>query len=325
MSKSLKIWCNTTFPAAINDVLIRGVAPHELVISKSLAKTILHAGEADPALSAADIAFGQPDPKQVIDSPNIKWVHLTTAGYTRYDTAEFKNAMKARGGIFTNSSSVFDLPCAQHLLGMMMAVARQLPQAIDNQRGDRQWVQDSLRAGSYLLDGQSALIYGFGSIAKQLVKYLTPLNVKMTGVRRKPRGDEGIPVVTNEQADELIATTDHLINILPASPETENFFTATRLAKMKPSAVFYNIGRGSTVDQTALQQMLQNKKLAAAYLDVTAQEPLPPNDPLWQTPNCHITPHSAGGHANEFDRLLQHFLINLKNYDEQKPMNDRIA
>ncbi len=320
MTVPLTIWTNATFPKAAMEIVRQGVAPHNLIQSTKLAANILSAGEQDETLSQADIAFGQPDPQQVIDSPKIKWVHLTTAGYTRYDTPEFRSAMKQRSTAVTNSSSVFAEPCAQHLLAMIMAQARQLPQGIRS----RDWPSDDLRSRSQLLEGQSALIYGYGSIARRLAELLAPLKMNLTGVRRTVRGDESIPTVTLSAAEPLLHTADHVIDILPASEETKLFFNANRLTRMKRSAVFYNIGRGLTVNQTILQTMLETNQIAAAYLDVTLLEPLPPDSILWRLHNCFITPHTAGGHATEFQRSAQHFLQNLKCYAANQPLSDRI-
>jgi phosphoglycerate dehydrogenase-like enzyme len=93
---------------------------------------------------------------------------------------------------------------------------------------------------------------------------------------------------------------------------------------MKPGAVFYNIGRGTTVDQVALIAALKAGPLSAAYLDVTDPEPLPPNHPLWTAPNCWITPHTAGGHDDEFGRLAGHFLQNLGRFGRGETLADRV-
>jgi phosphoglycerate dehydrogenase-like enzyme len=93
---------------------------------------------------------------------------------------------------------------------------------------------------------------------------------------------------------------------------------------MKPTAIFYNLGRGDTVDQAALIAALSTNRLRAAYLDVTNPEPPPPDSPLWHLPNCHITPHTAGGHADEFQRLAAHFLANLRRYDEGQKLLDQV-
>jgi phosphoglycerate dehydrogenase-like enzyme len=79
------------------------------------------------------------------------------------------------------------------------------------------------------------------------------------------------------------------------------------------------------VDQDALLSALQNDRLAAAYLDVTDPEPLPPNHPLWSAPNCYITPHIGGGHLDEFDRVVDHFLSNFRAFQSNTPVGDRIV
>jgi phosphoglycerate dehydrogenase-like enzyme len=114
------------------------------------------------------------------------------------------------------------------------------------------------------------------------------------------------------------------MNILPGGTSTVSFMNAQRLSVIKPSAIFYNIGRGSTVDQDALLSALRGNRIAAAYLDVTAREPLPPEHPLWTTENCYITPHTAGGHHDEFERLMLHFLHNMRQYASGQQLLDRV-
>jgi phosphoglycerate dehydrogenase-like enzyme len=115
-----------------------------------------------------------------------------------------------------------------------------------------------------------------------------------------------------------------VVNLLPGNAGTDRFFTAARLLACKPGATFYNIGRGTTVDQEALRAALTAGRLAGAYLDVTDPEPLPPEHPLWATPGCFITPHTAGGHRDETERLVEHFLDNLLRYLQGQPLRDRV-
>ncbi|HSV15830.1 MAG TPA: D-2-hydroxyacid dehydrogenase [Tepidisphaeraceae bacterium] len=324
MTDPLTIWLNAGLPERAMGVLQSNIAPHKLVIATQRNASNLVPGAADPLLEQADVAYGQPDPKQVVDCPRLKWIHLTTAGYTRYDSAPFREAMRARNTIVTNSSAVYDAPCAEHILAMMLSLARQLPQALDEQRNTRAWSSKPFRARSRLLDGQTAIIYGFGSIARRLVELLAPLRLNMVSVRRTVRGDETVRMVTATEADALLPQADHVIDILPAAEHTDGFFSAERLARIKRGAIFYNIGRGATVDQNALQSALQNGNLAAAYLDVTNPEPLPPDHPLWSLPNCFITPHTAGGSEDEFDRGVRHFLDNLHRFTAGHPLINRV-
>ena len=123
---------------------------------------------------------------------------------------------------------------------------------------------------------------------------------------------------------EALAAADHVVNILPASASTENFVNAARISCMRSSAQFYNVGRGTTVDQSALVEALRSGRLGAAYLDVMDPEPLPPEHELWTTPNCYITPHTAGGRHDQDEALVTHFLENLGRYVRGDALADRV-
>lgn len=317
--KSLTIWSGSSWSgsalaSAAQDLFRQETAHHRVVTG------------ADD-LADADIAFGQPDPEVVLSSARLRWVHLTSAGYTRYDRDDLKAALQKRGAMLTNSSHVYDEPCAQHALALMLAVARQLPPCCDDQRTDHGWHTGERRANSFLLGpGQTVLLLGYGAIARRLAELLAPFGMNVVGARRAPKGDESIPVVGMDEAalNAALARADHVVNLLPDNTSTRGYVSAARLARMRPGARFYNIGRGTTVDQDALIAALESGHLASACLDVTDPEPLPPDHPLWTAPNCFITPHSGGGHANEDERLVRHFLSNLAAFERGNPLADRI-
>jgi phosphoglycerate dehydrogenase-like enzyme len=124
--------------------------------------------------------------------------------------------------------------------------------------------------------------------------------------------------------EEFLPLADHVVNILPGGTGTRAFMTAGRFALMKPTAIFYNIGRGGTIDQDALLAALNSRAIMAAYLDVTSPEPLPPDHPLWRARGCYITPHTAGGHHDEHIRLVRHFLDNLGRFSSGEELVDRV-
>src|SRR4051794_10970515 len=173
--RPLTIWCNFAFPTPVLDTLRRSLAGHNLLLPDDLQSSNLAGGAADPLLARADVAFGQPDPRQVIELTGLRWVHLTTAGYTRYDTQAVRDALKSRGAALTTSSWVYEEPCAEHALAMMLALARQLPQALVEQQTDRAWRQAEHRIHSRLLVGQTAVLFGYGTIARRLSELLSPL------------------------------------------------------------------------------------------------------------------------------------------------------
>src|SRR5579859_1630711 len=192
MSGSLTIWCNAKFPEAAMDELKAGLAGHRLVLPQALQASNLAVGQADPLLKEADVALGQPDPKQVMGLANVKWVHLTTAGYTRYDTEAFRTAMRARGTKLTNSSMVYDEPCAEHVMAMLMAVCRRLPHCGADQAISQCWHSAEQRRQSRLLESQTVLILGFGAIARRLVELLAPFKMNIIAVRRRVTGQEAV-------------------------------------------------------------------------------------------------------------------------------------
>jgi phosphoglycerate dehydrogenase-like enzyme len=319
----LTIWCNNDFGQ--NDerelaLLRENVSNYHLTLfAESDASQ-----KARAALAAADIAFGSPSPQYVLESKTLRWIQLNSAGYTNYDHEEIRDRLVSNSIALTNSSAVYDEPCAQHLLAMITGLARQFPAALDSQRGDRAWPMIALRANSQLLNGQTVLLLGFGAIALRLVELLQPLRMNVIAVRRKVSGTEPVRVHDISEVDKLLPLADHVVNILPANDQTMNFLDARRLANLKRGAIVYNIGRGSTLDQEALRRELISGRVAAAYLDVTNPEPLPPDHPLWTTPNCLITPHSGGGHSNEKERQVKHFLNNLGRFERGEELLNRV-
>src|SRR5437016_1461524 len=133
----LTIWCNAEFPDDATAMLAEGTRSHRLIIDEQRAANI-SVGGPSPSIEGAEVALGQPDPGQIISLNSLKWVHLTSAGYTRYDRDDVRDALRARGAILTNSSSVFDEPCAQHLLAFMLGFARRLPPSVEAQ-ASRSW------------------------------------------------------------------------------------------------------------------------------------------------------------------------------------------
>jgi phosphoglycerate dehydrogenase-like enzyme len=169
------------------------------------------------------------------------------------------------------------------------------------------------------------LILGYGAIARRLAELLKPFRLRVVAVRRDVHGDEPIELHPIDQIDQLLPDADHVANALPDNPSTRHLMNAARFGLMKAGAEFYNIGRGSTVDQEALLEALRSGRLAAASLDVTDPEPLPASHPLWSQPNCFITPHIAGGMADEASALVRHFLANLANFVADRPLLDRVV
>lgn len=323
-SRALDIRCGIRLDAAEQADFLKRVAPHRATFIDGNTP-ILSASAPDTALLEAGIAFGQPDVPSLLAAQNLGWIHLSSAGYTRYDNDTFRAFVKARGIPVTNSSTVFAEPCAQQAMAFILGAARMLPEAFADRSVPDSAAWRALRRRHAVLGPETVvLILGYGAIARRLIELLRPYGVRVLATRRSPKGDEGVEILGDAGLPAALAAADHVVNILPASPETKDFVNAARLAAMKPGAFLHNIGRGDTVDQTALAEALAGGRLGGARLDVTSPEPLPDDHPLRAFRNCHITPHTAGGHPEETAALIAHFTGNLKRFLAGEALKDRI-
>ncbi len=304
----MKIWTNASLPADAAQIFQAGITGHEQTEN----------------IAEAEIIFGFTDPTVLQSAPNLRWIQVPAAGYEKFDNAAARALLHEKNVALTNSSSVYNEPCAQHVLAMLLALSRRLPDAHQNQNHERAWPQWEMRADTYLLNGQTALLLSYGAIARRLCEMLAPLHMNLIAVRRTPSGDEPIKIITENQLAEFLPQADHVINILPANPDTQNFMNAEKFAQTKRGAIYYTIGRGTTTEQDALVAALQSRQLSYAYVDVTNPEPLPPDHVLWTLENCYITPHTAGGHNGEQGRLAKLFVENLRRFTNGEVFLDQI-
>ena len=319
-----RIFVDFAVTPEVLELLQAGTRGHQLVFPRTPVASVLAKAERDPQFATVDIAFGQPEPEAIAEAGLLKWIHISTSGITRYDNPQFRALMAERKIPVTNSASVYNEACAVHALSFMLAQARKLPLALKTQAASGTKAWKDIRGSSGTLRGETVLILGYGAIGRRLAELLHPFDMKVIAYRRKPRGDEGVPVITEARLPGALAEADHVVNILPDSKETRHFFDTARFAMIKRGAIFYNIGRGTTVDQDALLEALRSGRIGAAWLDVTEPEPLPDEHPLRKEPNCFITPHVAGGHADETKTLVRHFLKNFERFVRGEPLLDRV-
>lgn len=321
---TLRIYCNLALPADVKQALQDGAKGHQLLYAQDGQNSALSDVASDPQMLEADIAFGQPNLEDVESAQNLKFIQISSSGITRYDNAAFRKLVSQKGIAVCNSAQVFNEPCAVHALAFMLAHARQLDRALASHAapGSDDWY--NARNATTDLRGQTAVIVGYGAIGSRLAELLQPFRMNLYACRRSPRGNEAAKAITIQELDTVLPDCHHVINTLPHSPETTRFFDEPRFARFKQGSVFYNIGRGSTVDQDALLSSLESGQLAAAWLDVTEPEPLPADHPLRHHPNCRITPHIAGGHPNEMLTIVQHFLANLRRFEQGAPLADQV-
>lgn len=229
-------------------------------------------------------------------APRLRWIHVLTAGY------EALQLHGVPGGVVvTNGGEAWSVGVAEHVMALLLALAKRLPVAFANQR-DRVWQRGySQRMGS-LLD-KTLLIVGFGSIGRHVARHARSFGMRVTGVSRSGRPDALADEIHPAGALlQVLPRADAIVLAVPSSPQTAGLIGARELAACKPGAFLVNVGRGNALESAALAEALASGHLAGAALDVTDPEPLPPDSLLWDAPNLIVTPH-VGGVCGEAGRI----------------------
>lgn len=173
------------------------------------------------------------------------------------------------------------------------------------------------------LNGRTLGIVGLGAIGADLARMASVIGMRVIGSRR--RMDQAVPHVDAiVPADQVLAEADFVVLLLPATPETENFVNAERLAKMKPTAWLLNFGRGHLIDDAALIEAVNAKQIAGAILDVFRQEPLPSTHPFWKTEGILVLPHIGGGHPTRDRTVARLFVENMSRFMDGKPLLEQV-
>jgi phosphoglycerate dehydrogenase-like enzyme len=240
----------------------------------------------------------------------LKFVQSISAGIDQYD----REAMRAAGIRLANAAGVNAHAVAEHAMALILALKRHLHTGRDNQAA-KHWrgMISQIDQREDQLGGKTLLIVGLGRIGSRLAKLAKAFDLEVVGLRRDPsRGGEGADkVFGHAELHAQLVRADIVALTCPLTPETTNLIDAKALAAMKPSALLINVARGRVVDEPALIKALEEKRLAAAGLDVTQVEPLPAASPLWTMPNVLITPHTAGETQRYEDGVIDLLLTNL--------------
>ncbi|CAE7265078.1 gyaR [Symbiodinium natans] len=238
----------------------------------------------------------------------VKWVHSLFTGVDSINPLRLHGILGKRGIPFSNTRSVFAEMLAQHVLLSILYFNRQVPQLLANRR-DRKWD----RFASPSTTSMTMAVCGFGDIGQCCaIRARHGLGLKKvygvrSGASRPSSGAEsyidektGAEVVFGNSAmdERVLPEADIVLAALPNTAETRSVFDDSRFSKFKPGALFINIGRGTTVDEAALQRHLESGHLRGAALDVFREEPLPPESPFWRedllpSSKLFLTPHNA--------------------------------
>lgn len=244
-------------------------------------------------------------------APRLKFIQSVSAGVDQFD----RPLLAARGIRLASGQGVNERAVTEHAMALILALVRRLPEARDNQ-ARRQWrgMALSLDDREDELAGKTLLIIGLGRIGTRLARLAKAFDLRVLGIRRDPAaGGNGADAVYGpDRLGELLAAADFVALTCPLTPETRGIIDAGALKRMKPTAYLVNVARGRCVEEAALIEALAERRIAGAALDCFAEEPLPPDSPLWAFENVLITPHAAGETRRYEDNVLDILEQNLE-------------
>jgi D-2-hydroxyacid dehydrogenase (NADP+) len=271
-----------------------------------------------------EICVGNPATRQLLGSPHLRWSHVWSAGVDwLLEHPEFADS----NTIITNASGVHPEPIGEHVFAMMLSLARSFPKMMRAQV-KHEWAQplrpNIVHEVLQVLEvyGSTVLILGMGAIGQELARLSKAFRMTVLATRRDasqaaPNVDELHPA---SELMQLLPRADIVISTVPLTANTRQMLDANAFTAMKSGAIFINIGRGQTVDESALISALESGHLAGAGLDVFEVEPLPEDSPLWDMDNVIITPHYAGTTPSYHARGMRIFADNLARYVQGQPL-----
>jgi phosphoglycerate dehydrogenase-like enzyme len=278
-------------------------------------------------LDRAEVLFGIPDDTAeglaaaVTGLPRLRWIHATSAGAGEQVRKAALPAEALQRVAITTSSGVHAVPLAEYAILGLLAVAKELPRLVEEQRA-KAWPE--VRRPLRELDGQTLFLVGLGDIGRETARLGKALGMRTVGFRRTqgPPPEWVDEVHGPERLAELAGRADAMVVSLPLTDQTAGLIDRATIDHLPASCIFVNVGRGGVVDEPALIDALRERRIAGAVLDVFATEPLPEDSPLWTLPNVLVTPHAAALSARENERIVQLFVDNLRRYLDGRPLRN---
>jgi phosphoglycerate dehydrogenase-like enzyme len=278
-------------------------------------------------LDRAEVLFGIPDDTAeglaaaVTGLPRLRWIHATSAGAGEQVRKAALPAEALQRVAITTSSGVHAVPLAEYAILGLLAVAKELPRFVEEQRA-KAWPE--VRRPLRELDGQTLFLVGLGDIGRETARLGKALGMRTVGFRRTqgPPPEWVDDVHGPERLAELAGRADAMVVSLPLTDQTAGLIDRATIDHLPASCIFVNVGRGGVVDEPALIDALRERRIAGAVLDVFATEPLPEDSPLWALPNVLVTPHAAALSARENERIVELFVDNLRRYLDGRPLRN---
>ncbi len=265
------------------------------------------------AKTEAMLAWGAP-PGLLPRMPKLRWVQALTAGVEGWlalpDLPGGLTLTCARG---THRESM-----PENILGALFHLTKPYAAIVEDQKR-RRWT----RRVPEPLNGKTLGILGLGAIGQEVARLAAALGMRVVGTRRGGAPLPGLAeALPPERTDEVLARSDFVLLLLPATSETENFMDARRLGRMKPGAWLLNFGRGQLIADEDLVRAVRDRVIAGAVLDVFREEPLPSDHPFWTTEGITVLPHIGGLHPRRDEIVARLFAENLARFLDGKPLKE---
>lgn len=269
----------------------------------------------DEVLARAEVLMNYGDKSQIAPAKNVRYIHTISAGIDGY----IDEVDRCHGSALpvTNGAGVYSDAVGEHVIALLLAVVHGIVPSVRNM-AEKQWPAIPMLGN---VNGKAIAVLGTGDIGNNAARICAAMGARVLGF--KLHACEPFPPYSEiytggDGLDALLPQADAVLVCLPGSPFTKDMLDARRIGLMKAGSVLVNIGRGSIVNTEALMEALRSGRIAAAGLDVTDPEPLPPDHPLWDCPNVLITPHISGLGASK-QKHAEWFAENLRAYLEGRP------
>lgn len=264
---------------------------------------------------ACTVYLGFPDQNELLSSPNLAFIQAGYAGVDALpDEAFSKNDL-----VIASAKGIHNTQMSELFFAMVLYFGRNMS-AWNERNLQRKWDKQPVKE-TFLLGGKKLAIVGYGTIGKKIAMIAQTFDMRVIGVRSSvesenrrsdPFTDEIVPV---DEVTDILAKSDIVLNLLPLTPATENFFNEERFGSMKPGVMFVNLGRGATVVDNALIKAIDGGVVHYAALDVFRDEPLPDDHPFWTHPRILITPHVGGLMPDYWGAVVDLFIENLQRFE----------
>ncbi len=266
------------------------------------------------------IERGDPRIKRIFQrwsDPSLSWVQGPGAGVEH----PIWGALLDNGTRLTNASGIHAEPIAQYVVGWILSWSQGLPGQV-TRSNHHEWT----RVVADDLTCRTVGIIGFGGIGAATARIAKAIGMTVVASRRTPGPADNVDeMITPDRLPDLLAASDYVVVSVPVTAATRGMIDHAAFAAMGPDTVLINVARGAIVDEEALLEALDNRRIRGATLDVVAEEPLPRESPLWNLPNCIITPHQSGYSPLGFERLNDLFIENLDRYVRGEPLLNEVT